>query len=44
MVLNVHKTIRLIRDGERVEGVWGVVGRGVKGGDHVPIATLSPSE
>ena len=23
MVLNVHETIRLIRDGEKGEGVWG---------------------
>ena len=40
MVLNVHKTIRLIRDGEKPGGKEGMeVGRG---GDYIPFATLSP--
>ena len=42
MVLNVHRTIRLIGDGEKGEGGMEVVGGG--GVDYIPIATLSPPE
>ena len=42
MVFNVHKTIRLIRDGEKGggEGSMEVGGEG----DYIPIATLSSPE
>ena len=41
MVLNVHRTMRLIRDGEKGGGG----GRGVEvEGDYIPVATLSPPE
>ena len=39
MVLNVHKTIRLIRDGEKGGG-GGVWKWGVEG-DYIPIATVT---
>ena len=45
VLLNVHKTIRLIRDGEK--GWGGGEGRGMEvggEGDYIPIATLSPPE
>ena len=41
MVLNVHRNVRLIRDGEKAEeGGMEVGGEG----DYIPIATLSPPE
>ena len=41
MVLNVHKTVRLIRDGEKGGGRGMEVGGE---GDYIPIATLSQPE
>ena len=41
VVLNVHKTVRLIRDGEKGGGRGMEVGGEV---DYIPIATLSPPE
>ena len=43
MVLNVHKKIRLIRNGEKGGGRGGGIEVGEEG-DYIPIATLSPSE
>ena len=40
MVLNVHRTTRLIRDGEKGEGSMEVG----EEGDYVPITTQSPPE
>ena len=39
--LTSTETIRLIRDGEKGEGVWRW---GPEEGDYIPIATLSPPE
>ena len=42
MVFNVHRTIRLIRDGEMGGGGESMEVGGE--GDYIPIATLSPPE
>ena len=44
MVLNVHKTIRLIRDGEKGRRTGGGGMEVGEEGDYIPIERLSPPE